>query len=376
MFTAQFPEKFHYSDRDQLIDVSKGLAILLVIIGHTYQNRFENYDDFAIFRVIYSFHMPLFVFLSGAVSSISSKKHDQKSSSKIVFNAFWLQIKRLCKRLLVPFISWTIIGYYISHRNLAPSDFLFKVIVSPDWSLWFLVCIFYCNLFSSLIRSLLNIITLNFRNFEKKNSLYKNIESSENITLLLIFIIWEIISKNMPNEYGLVFAKKYFFYFVLGSLFYKILLNPIFQRSMPIFYVMFTISSPFWHRATAFNLPPYFQNYRDTFDVFRSFKYLVAITGIFSSIDLMRRFCNVASPLAVSVLGLCGRLSLGIYAIHFYFIPLNPPVISALCVSVVFVYIIRKTRYLRLVLLGEIKAKKYKKCRKNSLIQNSSEAIN
>lgn len=53
-------EKFNYIDR------LKGFAILLVIMGHMYLFPMHPNDDF-IFRIICSFHMPLFLFLSGFV---------------------------------------------------------------------------------------------------------------------------------------------------------------------------------------------------------------------------------------------------------------------------------------------------------------------
>ena len=44
--------------RIDFIDVAKGIAIFLVVYGHTYDGR--NLHLF-----IYSFHMPLFFFISG-----------------------------------------------------------------------------------------------------------------------------------------------------------------------------------------------------------------------------------------------------------------------------------------------------------------------
>jgi fucose 4-O-acetylase-like acetyltransferase len=58
--------------RLEWIDVLKGITIYLVIIGHviqygngkTYLDT-ESFWDNYIFQFIYSFHMPLFIFLSG-----------------------------------------------------------------------------------------------------------------------------------------------------------------------------------------------------------------------------------------------------------------------------------------------------------------------
>jgi polysaccharide biosynthesis protein PslL len=49
-------------DRNQIIDVVKGIGIILVVFGHNWISLHGNRE---IFRVIFSFHMPLFFFLSG-----------------------------------------------------------------------------------------------------------------------------------------------------------------------------------------------------------------------------------------------------------------------------------------------------------------------
>lgn len=54
--------------RVEYIDAMRGFAIILVIIGHLIQTYYCNVYSNAIFRVIYSFHMPLFFFISGCVS--------------------------------------------------------------------------------------------------------------------------------------------------------------------------------------------------------------------------------------------------------------------------------------------------------------------
>lgn len=52
--------------RFQYVDRLKGFAILLVVMGHMYQFPMHPNDTF-IYKVIQSFHMPLFLFLSGYV---------------------------------------------------------------------------------------------------------------------------------------------------------------------------------------------------------------------------------------------------------------------------------------------------------------------
>ena len=51
--------------RNEQIDVARGIAILLVILGHS----FYSIED-PLNKIILSFHMPLFFFLSGIVAKI------------------------------------------------------------------------------------------------------------------------------------------------------------------------------------------------------------------------------------------------------------------------------------------------------------------
>lgn len=51
-------------ERDNSVDVAKGFGILLVLLGHL-SIMWTNPDFKYIFHAIYSFHMPMFVILSG-----------------------------------------------------------------------------------------------------------------------------------------------------------------------------------------------------------------------------------------------------------------------------------------------------------------------
>lgn len=45
------------------IDNLRGLLIILVVLGHCIQNLDLDFDHNIVFRYIYSFHMPLFMFI-------------------------------------------------------------------------------------------------------------------------------------------------------------------------------------------------------------------------------------------------------------------------------------------------------------------------
>lgn len=92
-------------ERNIKIDIIKGIAILLVLLGHTIQYTSLNTFDFfenKIFIFIYSFHMPLFMIISGYLFYKTMQKPD------VVKNV----IKRVKKYLLL-ILFFTIINYYI-----------------------------------------------------------------------------------------------------------------------------------------------------------------------------------------------------------------------------------------------------------------------
>lgn len=117
--------------RNQFLDVLKGFSILLVVAGHSIQTL-PNFDDNIVFRIIYSFHMPLFMFLSGVVAACSLKP----------MNRQFLQNKALA--LVVPFIAWYGITYLVSGAYLTTPIWKFfgHLALSPDLGLWFLWILF------------------------------------------------------------------------------------------------------------------------------------------------------------------------------------------------------------------------------------------
>ena len=116
------------------LDVLKGFTILLVVLGHSLQTFVPQgqFDDNLLFRIIYSFHMPLFMFLAGAAAAYSSRPMNFKF------------IERKFYQLVIPFIAWYLVGYYLggAYHTLPFKTYIHQVIDSPDYGLWFLWVLF------------------------------------------------------------------------------------------------------------------------------------------------------------------------------------------------------------------------------------------
>ena len=130
------------SKRIEYIDIARGIGILLVVMGH---NDFAAISPFA-YKVIYSFHMPLFFFLSGYFINPSVE--------------FWTFFKKRFNSLLKPYFFTIFLIYFvsISFGRIGFQTALQRIIKSLygagyyiDWvQLWFLPHLFAVSLYAFL----------------------------------------------------------------------------------------------------------------------------------------------------------------------------------------------------------------------------------
>ncbi len=127
-------------DRVEYIDIAKGLGMLAIIWGHLTNSGWH-------YALVYSFHIPLFFFLSGLV--YNNKKHTD-------FTTF---IKGRAKRLFIPYVVYSIVTWvlwvfylYITHQ-VAEKDIyspLLQTFIAQgsggflvhNVALWFIPCLF------------------------------------------------------------------------------------------------------------------------------------------------------------------------------------------------------------------------------------------
>ena len=91
--------------RIQYLDALRGFAILLVIIGHLIQFNYKSSLENPIFNIIYSFHMPLFFFLSGCTRWV----YETKKGGVSTLSELWNEVKNKFFVLIVPSMTWTML---------------------------------------------------------------------------------------------------------------------------------------------------------------------------------------------------------------------------------------------------------------------------
>lgn len=131
------------SKRENWVDIAKGIGIVLVVMGHACCPKIPH-------GIIYSFHMPLFFFLSGFFISRQCK------------NDFYTYLKKNIKSLLLPYFYFNLISiafnYIMSiifHKELLVGnvqDNLIGIFVGMRFGspyhhvLWFLPCLFFAKM--------------------------------------------------------------------------------------------------------------------------------------------------------------------------------------------------------------------------------------
>lgn len=142
--------------RDPTIDLLKATAIILVVIGHCIQYGSGQaylcngaYFDSIIFKIIYSFHMPLFMLISGYLFAFSASKGNFKSITT-----------KKCKTILMPTLIWSLIMFAIRHFGdclaCLPLALMKEFMASSLVSFWFLWAVLILSLFVAFVRFYLN----------------------------------------------------------------------------------------------------------------------------------------------------------------------------------------------------------------------------
>lgn len=123
--------------REYKIDSIKFYLILIVIFGHTIESAIDNNNINYIYRFIYIFHMPAFIFLSGM---FSSEILDSKKS------------KSLITTILLPLLFHQII-FKLIESDLRFEKYSYNIII-PSWGMWYLMSLISWRLMTPLFSSL------------------------------------------------------------------------------------------------------------------------------------------------------------------------------------------------------------------------------
>lgn len=311
-------------------DVLKALAVFLVILGHVssvYDSR--GYSS-PIALWIYSFHMPLFMMLSGMFFRFTLMKD------------FKIMLIDKSRQLILPLLSWGLVNFLIETLLFLDfNDWVGQIVAyiqsgGPLRGYWYLKCLFLYLVVNYMLVKMTNRLTL---------------------AALLSIILFLIL----PN---INFSGKMIIFFWMG-VYYEKLMKLINQKIALLFFGFASIGYYLFgdikatYLTSSCSLIQYIQ---------------FVFTGAFSSLFWMSLFelwlPSKTSLRTVEVLQKIGTLSLGIYCIHefFYFDKLYRPIfeklnadsaviqimysVVVLILSFAVINLISRSKYLALIFLG------------------------
>lgn len=191
--------------RDNTIDVMKVMCMMLVVIGHvvsvytpfSYVKMPVNSVLVLVWKLIYSFHMPSFVAISGALFFLLKQRGKYNNLSQFVYNKVHrLLIPYFCLAFFMVIPIMYYIGESISYDNIL-NNYIFA---ENPRHLWYLYMLFFIFIIS--------------------NAFYDVIQKRPMITMFCLFVIF-YLGAYFPLRFQLYNIFKYIFYFYLGGVLYE-----------------------------------------------------------------------------------------------------------------------------------------------------------
>lgn len=336
--------KLVQSARDAFLDYLKGMAILTVVLGHTLQSVGPNFDEYLPFRVVYAFHMPMFIFVSGMVAAITFQKRLTTGASPSVFIR---GLGRSASRLLIPFFAWAVVSFYLQQTGTNDLiSWLWRVVAQPDNALWFLWVLFQCHCMLALAG--VGLLAWHRRPLEEVSALRL---ASLAFGVVLVLCLWP--GSKVSGLSGIFLTRLLLPYFLAGVLF--AMWRPAGIGGAPRLsaFAIFVVLVPFWHRAEISPLVGYLPQLLPPRAYNSAFHYLVGFSGTLAFVETTRLIVRHAPARIVSAGAFLGRRSLDIYALHFYALGSFPPVVAAVAFSLLGSAILRTNPLTSRLFFGE-----------------------
>lgn len=277
--------------RNEYIDITKGIAIFLVVWGHVLKYTLPTGND--IYNLIYSFHMPVFFCISGYFVNNTFQRETTMT--------FFL-IKSYA--ILLPFIVWGTLYACYSHLPVT-SLFLDKY----NLGYWFLITLYILYILFLIIGKIFSCFKLN------------NI-ITEYLLFGLLYVLIYLIERNeiqvdetIKQLFCIHYICKYYPFFIAGYFINKyknkfnniIKANSTFSTSFLLFIICFIIKEYYWDSSM--------------------FILICGMAGSYCCIYIIKNY-NRSIPLHNSLLYI-GSRSLNIYVIHYFFLNLDLTSINA-----------------------------------------------
>lgn len=274
------------------VDSLKGWLMLLVVMGHAIQYCMNDGEcDFNYFwNLIYSFHMPAFMALSGFVN--------YRANTPPRYDSYITLCKRRTRQLLVPFFLWSVIKWLIDgsfclvelvHITFSSGGFFWFL-----WALWVISIIFILG-----------------------NMLSKFLDIKQQITdvaimlaLIMVMVLGDV------RIFGFQYISYYFVFYIIG--YYCNKYNKLFITNniwhLVLGSLVWLLMASFWNMH---HLPFFLQciPYVPETILLYAYRFVTAFIGIYVVLNIGHRFLNTSVAFNARIAHI-GQISLGLYVVH------------------------------------------------------------
>ena len=268
-------------------DSIKGYLMLLVIMGHCIATAIGNDAANANYWwcLIYSFHMPAFIAISGYLNW--KGVCPQYKVSEIVFRRF--------RQLMVPFMSWSVIKIAIGGGSI---DEFYNCILYPTNTFWFLWALFF-------------IVTL----FEILNQAVCKTGIKQEIIMGAVCVLCAsimVIFKDI-RIFGIQYILYYFIFYCLGYYINKYQIQTDKKWVTVLLLIVWFILGSFWRPR---ELPSFLPLTGSSATIVRfAYKFIVAFVAVLAIFSFSPKVLNGRNKFNYTVCKF-GSMSLGIYTSH------------------------------------------------------------
>ncbi|MCM1511446.1 MAG: acyltransferase family protein [Clostridium sp.] len=329
-------------------DSLKGWLMLLVILGHAIQSTLgANCGSNHVWNLIYSFHMPAFMAISGWLTFRERGGH----------NGIYYSCKRRNTQLLLPYFVWTVISFLCKGEYTL--RFLGDSLLYPDRSFWFLWVLFWiCIIFNLAQLAAFKLGT---------NEMWFVIGTC--LILFGVMVVMEI------RILGFQFLAYYFLFYTFGYCLHKYehkkalqMLKP--STSLTVLTILWAFLAWGW---TMHGLPSWMPTIQHVPTSLLQYAYrgLTAVVAIMVLIGVAPTLLNGTGKLNRAICNF-GVVSLGLYVVHLSLMShivngiqnIAPTISTWGCIATAFVvalftsysivWLLNKNKYTARIFLGKI----------------------
>ena len=252
----------------------------------------NNFADDYLWNLIYSFHMPVFVAISGF---LTYRKNNVEKNSETT--SWYSLVWRRFRQLMIPFLLWSIMLFFVNHNV----SYYYDYFLYPQMSLWFLWALFFIAII-----------------FAGVDRIAIKLKIRQEVVMLICWMLLVVVMFVMPDSklFGIEYVAYYYFFYLLGYYIHKYSEYLIIRKEIIIAVIgmlWFALGSIYYTQGLPKQLQ--FIPYVPHTLLYYVYRIITAVFAVLFLFSLGVKTLDKESRAVMHIVQI-GKVSLGIYAAH------------------------------------------------------------